>query len=96
MVAQNIVLAVADVTGLILTVYTWLIVARAVVSWVDPSPYNPIVNFLYSATEPVLERARRVIPSLGGIDLSPLAVLFLLIALRRIVVATLYGIAQGL
>ncbi len=96
MFAQNTVLAVADVISLVLEVYTWLIVARALISWVDPNPYNPIVNFLYTVTEPVLERARRIIPLIGGIDFSPIAVLLLIIALRRIVVGALYGIAQGL
>ena len=96
MFAQNTVIAVADVIDLILTVYSWLIVARAVISWVDPNPYNPIVGFLYSVTEPVLERARRVIPFIGGMDFSPIAVLILLFFIRRVVVETLYGIAQGL
>lgn len=96
MLAQNTVIAVAEVVSLILTIYTWLIVARAVISWVDPNPYNPIVGFLYSATEPVLAQARRVVPFIGGIDLSPIAVLLLLFFVRRVIVDTLYGIAQGL
>ncbi|WP_462137572.1 YggT family protein [Candidatus Mycalebacterium sp.] len=96
MLAQSTVIAIAEVVNLILTVYTWLIVARAVISWVDPNPYNPIVGFLYSATEPVLERVRRVIPFIGGMDFSPIAVLLLLIFLRRIIVGTLSGFAQGL
>lgn len=95
-VAQNTVLAVADVTGLLLTVYSWLIIARAVVSWVDPNPYNPLVGFLYSATEPVLERARRIVPMIGGVDLSPIAVLLLIMVAKRVIVETLYGIARGL
>ncbi|QMU55902.1 MAG: YggT family protein [Candidatus Mycalebacterium zealandia] len=96
MLAQNTVIAIAEVVSLILTVYTWLIVARAVISWVDPNPYNPIVGFLYSVTEPVLERVRRVIPFIGGMDFSPIIVLLLLFFLRRVIAQTLYGIAQGL
>ncbi len=94
--AQETVIAIADAIGLILEVYTWLIIARAFISWVDPNPYNPIVGFLYSVTEPVLERARRIIPPVWGIDLSPIVVFFLIRILRQIVVGTLYGMAQGL
>ncbi len=93
MLAQNTIAAVADVINLLLGVYSWIIVARALVSWVDASPYNPIVSFLYSATEPVLERARRVIPMIWGMDFSPIAVLLLIFVIRRVLVQTLYQIS---
>ncbi|MCY3973480.1 MAG: YggT family protein [Candidatus Dadabacteria bacterium] len=96
MIAQNTVMALAEVVGLILQIYLWLIVGRAIISWVDPNPYNPIVRFVYSATEPVLEQARRIIPPLGGIDLSPIAVLLLIIFLRNLIVNSLYDFASRL
>ena len=96
MIAQNTVMALAEVVGLILQIYLWLIVGRAIISWVDPNPYNPIVRFVYSATEPVLEQARRIIPPLGGIDLSPIAVLLLIIFLRNLIVNSLYDFAGRL
>lgn len=94
MIAKNTILAVAQVIGLILEIYSYLIIGRAIISWVDPNPYNPVVRFLYSATEPVLERARRVIPSLGGLDLSPIVVLILIIFLKNLIVSLLYGFAH--
>ena len=96
MIAQNTVMALAEVVGLILQIYLWLIIGRAIISWVDPNPYNPIVRFVYSATEPVLEQARRIIPPLGGIDLSPIAVLLLIIFLRNLIVNSLYDFASRL
>ncbi len=67
------------VVGL-LDVYMWVVIARALVSWVNPDPYNPIVRFLVLVTEPVLRPIRRLLPptKFGGIDLSPLIVILLL------------------
>jgi len=57
--------------------YIYVVIARALVSWVNPDPYNPIVRFLHTATEPVLYRIRRLLPAqMGGIDLSPLILIF--------------------
>lgn len=96
-VGGNFLRAVAEVVDILLTVYIWLIVGRAIISWVNPDPYNPIVRFLYSATEPVLGFARRHIPSIGGtLDLSPLVVLLIVIFLKRAVVTSLLQFASGL
>ena len=66
-------MAVATVVDLILGLFLILIIIRALLSWVNPDPYNPIVRFLYSATEPLLYQVRRVMPVIaGGIDLSPI------------------------
>ena len=93
----NIIIAVADVVSILLEIYTWLIIARALISWVSPDPYNPIVNFLYMVTEPILRPARRLIPPIGGtIDISPIVVLILLVFLRQALVQTLYDIARNL
>lgn len=63
----------------IMEIYAWIVVARAVISWVNPDPYNPIVRFLYNATEPVLQRIRRVLPlQFSGIDFTPMLLIFAL------------------
>ena len=61
----------------LLDLYTWVVIIRALISWVSPDPYNPIVRFLHRATEPVLRPLRRLIPPhrLGGLDLSPMLVI---------------------
>jgi len=96
-VLGNLVSALATVLDLLLNVYMWIIVARAIISWVSPNPYNPIVNFLYMATEPVLRYARRIIPPIGGsLDLSPILVLVAIVFLRQFLVQSLMQIAKGL
>ncbi len=70
-VIQNLLLAVAYVLNMALSLYMFIIVARALISWVSPDPYNPIVQFLYTATEPVLRPVRRRLPA-TGIDISPI------------------------
>ena len=61
-----------QLVNLVFQVYTFIVLGRVIISWVNPDPYNPIVRFLYNATEPVLQRIRRVLPlQFGGIDLSP-------------------------
>lgn len=75
-VLSNLVLALAKLLQLVLEVYFWIIIARAIVSWVSPDPYNPIVRFLHRATEPVLRPIRHRLPTVGmGLDLSPVVVL---------------------
>ena len=63
--------ALYQVISLVFQIYIFIVIARALVSWVNPDPYNPIVRFLYNATEPVLSRMRRYLPlQFSGIDLS--------------------------
>ena len=91
----NFIVAIVQVIDIILNVYMWIIVARAIISWVSPNPYNPIVNFLYQATEPVLRYARRIIPPIGGsLDLSPILVLVAIVFLRQFLVQSLMQFAQ--
>jgi YggT family protein len=92
-VLANLVDAIATAVYMVLTFYMWLIIARAVISWVNADPRNPIVRFLYSATEPVLYRVRRVLPLLGGIDFSPVAVIIGIVVLRQFLVASLTELA---
>jgi YggT family protein len=96
-VMGNLILALAKVIDIGLIIYMWIIIIRALISWVSPNPYNPIVQFLYRATEPILWRVRRIIP-IGrfGIDFSPLIVILIIIFLRSFVVKTLVQLAYRL
>ena len=94
-VAQNFFTAVAQLIDFVLTVYTWIIIGRVIISWVNADPYNPIVRFLYEATEPLLGRIRRLLPlSMGGIDLSPLILIMGIMFLQSFLVPTLKQIAM--
>jgi YggT family protein len=94
-VFANLLGAIAVIIHYVLNIYMWLIVARAVISWVSPDPYNPIVNFLYQATEPVLYRVRRYIPfwRMGALDITPIIVFIIIIFLDNFLVGTLQEIA---
>jgi YggT family protein len=94
---KNLLISLAYILDLGLNIYMWIIIARAVVSWVNPDPYNPIVRFLYNITEPLLGWVRRRLPVvLGGLDLSPLLVLLAIVFLRQFLVATLLDLARQL
>ncbi|MCU0559277.1 MAG: YggT family protein [Desulfobacterales bacterium] len=96
-VMGNLLVALAKVLGLVLNIFMWIIIARAVLSWVSPDPYNPIVRFIHGVTEPVLSQFRRRLPLVfGGIDLAPLVVLLLIIFLETFVVGSLLQMAAGL
>lgn len=90
-----IIQALAQVIDILLLVYTYLIIGRVIISWVNPDPYNPIVNFLYTTTEPVMRYARRIIPPLGGtLDISPIIVLVVIHIVRILVTQFLYDLAR--
>ena len=87
---SDLFILLANVINIGLTVYIWIIVIRAMISWVSPDPYNPIVRFLYRVTEPVLRPVRRILPIRGmGIDLSPLIVILIIYVLRIFLVKAL-------
>ena|SRR4030067_2730006 len=92
-VFANFLTAIAKIIDIGLSIYFWMILGRAIISWVNPDPYNPIVRFLYQATEPVLYRLRRIIPNTGGLDLSPLAAILIIMFVRWFVIATLLEVA---
>ena len=93
----NFLEAVAVVSGSLLTLYMYIIIARAVLSWVNPDPFNPIVRFIHNITEPVLYRIRQKLPlDFGGIDISPIVVIFAIVFLDNFVVASLHSIARNL
>ena len=69
---------------ILLQLYSYILLIRVILSWVNPNPYNPIVQILYRLTEPVLAPIRRVLPPMGGLDLSPLVVFGALWFLMRL------------
>lgn len=96
-VASNFLMALAGIVDFLLTAYMWVIIGRAVISWVNADPYNPIVRFLYEITEPLLGRIRRILPmSMGSIDFSPVILIIIIIFLQSFIVPTLKQIAHGL
>ncbi len=96
-VLSNLLQAVAVILDIVLTIYMWIIIVRALLSWVNPDPYNPIVQFLHSITEPVLYRVRKALPMPGmGLDLSPIIVLLAIIFLQSFLVKTLKTAALNL
>jgi YggT family protein len=96
-VLSNFVVALARIIDIVLTLYMWLIIARALISWVNADPYNQIVIFLYKATEPVLRLVRRAIPFRNvGIDLSPMIVILVIIFLQYFLVETIIQFARTL
>ena len=88
--------AVFQVLQAILSIYFWIVIGRAVISWVNPDPYNPIVRFLYNATEPVFSRIRRILPlQFGGMDFTPIALLILIGVLQNILAQIQYKLTYG-
>ncbi len=75
----------------LLDLYGWILFIRVMLSWVNPDPYNPIVRFLRTVTDPVLVPLRRIIPPVGGtLDLSPLVALLLVQLLKRLIIQSIY------
>ena len=88
--------AVFQVLQAILSIYFWIVIARAVLSWVNPDPYNPIVRFLHNATDPVFDRMNRVLPlQFGGMDFTPIALLIIIGVLQNILAQLLYKLTYG-
>ncbi|HDL07610.1 MAG TPA: YggT family protein [Desulfobacteraceae bacterium] len=93
-ILANLIAAVAVVVNYVLILFMWIVVARAVLSWVNPDPYNPIVRFIHNVTEPILYRIRIRIPfDFGGLDLSPIIVFLAIVFLRRFVVESLFKLS---
>ena len=93
----NFLSATAKILEIVLQLYMWIIIIRALLSWVNPDPYNPIVQFLNSITEPVLYRVRQLIPMSGmGIDFSPIIVILAIIFLQTFLVNSIGMLAMEL
>jgi YggT family protein len=98
-VFSNFIIALAKIIDAALTLYMWVIIFRAVISWVNPDPYNKIVIFLYRITEPVLRRVHRILPRAlysTGIDFSPIIVILAIIFLQYFLVETIIALARRL
>jgi YggT family protein len=94
---SNFLFALAKLVEILLGVYMWVVIGRAILSWVNPDPYNPIVRFLHEVTEPLLSRIRRMIPVLGGsIDFSPMILILVIYFLMSFLVPTLKHMAAAI
>ncbi|MDA8126002.1 MAG: YggT family protein [Deltaproteobacteria bacterium] len=93
----NFIYAIAKILNVALSVYLWIVIIRAVLSWVNPDPYNPIVRIIHQLTEPVMSRVRRWIPIRGmAIDFSPLIILLAIIFLQSFLVQSLIELSATL
>lgn len=91
----NFILGIARVLEIGLNLYMFIIIAYAILSWVNPDPYNPIVSLIRQITEPVMSRVRRHIPTnFGGIDFAPMIVILAIYFLQIFVVQTLFQLAR--
>jgi YggT family protein len=95
-IIANFLNAVAYVLEFALNIYMYVIIARAILSWVNPDPYNPIVNFLYRVTDPVLYRVRRMLPDMGGLDLSPIIVILAIFFMQKFLVSSIFELVNRL
>lgn len=96
-ILANFLTALAQVLGMLIRAYMWIVIIRALISWVNPDPYNPIVRFLQTATDPVLYRIRRLVPaSFGGIDFSPFLLIAGLMFLEFFLVQSLFDLSVQL
>ncbi len=93
---SNFLFALAKLVEILLGVYMWIVIGRAILSWVNPDPYNPIVRFLHDVTEPLLSRIRRMIPAFGGgMDFSPMLLILAIYFLMSFLVPTLKHMAAA-
>lgn len=94
----NFVGAVAQILNIVLTLYMWIVIISALLSWVNPDPYNPIVRALRNLTEPVFYFIRRKLPFvfIGGLDLSPIIVLLVIYFLKGFVINSLLQMAYSM
>ena len=86
--AGGFLLALAQLVLTVLSLYTWVIIIRALISWVSPDPRNPIVQLLSKLTEPVLKPLRKLVPPsmTGGIDVSPILAILLIQLVRYTII----------
>jgi YggT family protein len=97
-ILSNFLIALARILDVLLTIMYWLILIRALISWVNPDPYNPIVQFLNKTTEPILYPIRKLLPLdfRFGIDISPIIAFLAILFLRSFLVRTLIDLSSRL
>ncbi len=89
-VAGDLLIAVAKILNTLLEIYMWIVIIRAVLSWVRPDPYNPIVRFISNLVDPVTYRLSRIIPTrIGMVDISPVILIVLIVFIQKFLVAVL-------
>lgn len=93
-IVANLLLAAGRILDILLTIYMWIVIISAIISWVNPDPYNPIVRFLHAVTEPVYRRVRRIIGfRLGIIDISPMIVILAIVFVKYFLIQSLIELA---
>lgn len=94
---RELIIAFAELFNLLIQLYIFIVIGRALISWVNPDPSNPIVRFLHKVTEPVFYRMRSILPLVfSGIDLTPIALLLLLTFMQRLISSWLFQLANSL
>lgn len=93
-----VIMSLVEVISTLLSLYMWVVIISALITWVNPDPYNPIVRFLRSVTEPVFAKVRQFLPfvNIGGFDLSPIVVLVVIQILNNILVRGVARVAYGM
>lgn len=92
----NLLIAIARISDTLLSVYMWIIIISALISWVNPDPYNPIVRFLHTVTDPVLRPIRRRLGFGIGIDFSPMVVILAILFVKYFLIQSLIEFAYKL
>ncbi|MCI5633099.1 YggT family protein [Helicobacter sp.] len=97
MVISTFIQALAQILSMVINIYIWVVIIAALISWVRPDPYNPIVQILYKLTEPLYARIRRLIPTIiGGVDLTPILVILALKFIDLFLVQLLFSLARNI
>jgi YggT family protein len=96
-IIANLLIALSTIANMLLSAYMWIIIISALISWVNPDPYNPIVRFLHAVTEPVLRPIRRIIGHrLGPIDISPMVLILAILFIKNFLIQSLMEFAYKL
>jgi len=97
MVFSTLIEAVAQLLHMVISIYIWVIIIAALISWVKPDPYNPIIQTLYRLTEPAYAVVRKYIPTaIGGIDLAPIIIILGLQFFDLFIVKILFQMASNI
>ncbi len=88
------ILSLTQLISLLINIFIYAVFARAILSWINPGSFDAASSILYSLTEPLLNTCRKFIPDLGGMDLSPLAVLMLLQLAKMVLLPPLHQLAS--
>ena len=93
-VGSLLILSIAELVGLLLNIFLFSILIQVILSWINPGTYNPVVSLLYSITEPILRPCRRLLPSMSGIDFSPIIALIGIQLTKMLILPPLFQLAQ--